>query len=144
MARNYMHCKNPGITGPMTEHKIPLAVFNWRHRYGTFKDRKNKSKLGLYPRNFNSEFWQGTKFEPDARAKDVDASDFKPILQSPRPELKDGGIQEIVRMAAGTDSDETGTAGTDEQIKKDPRGGKRKGAGRGKKGRGKRTKKKAW
>ena len=58
--------------------------------------------------------------------------------------MKDRGIQEIVRMAAGTDSDETGTAGTDEKIKKDARGGKCKGAGRGKKGRGKRTKKKAW
>ena len=55
--------------------------------------------------------------------------------------MKDRGIQEIVRMAAGTDSDETGT---DEKIKKDARGGKCKGAGRGKKGRGKRTKKKAW
>ena len=100
--------------------------------------------LGLYPRDFNPEFWQGTKFETDARAKDVDSSDFKPMPQSPHPELPEGGIREIVRAAAGTDSDETGTAGTDEQIKKDPRGGKRKGAGRGKKGCGKRTKKKTW
>ena len=110
--------------------QIPLAVFTWRYKYGTSKNRRNKADLGLYPRDFSPEFWQGTKFEPDPRSKYLDALHFKAMSQSPHPELPEGGIREIVRVA-GTDSDDTGT---DEQNIKDPRGGKRKGAGEERRG----------
>ena len=111
--------------------QIPLAVFTWRYKYGTSKNRRNKADLGLYPHDFSPEFWQGTKFEPDPRSKYLDALHFKAMSQSPHPELPEGGIREIVRVAVGTDSDETGT---DEQNIKDPRGGKRKGAGEQRRG----------
>ena len=36
------------VTGPMTINKIPLAVFNWRCRYGTFQKRRNKVRTILW------------------------------------------------------------------------------------------------
>ena len=114
----------------MTSNRIPLAVFSWPFKYGTFHDRKRRSKLGHKPSDFKPKYWGAQEFKPDCRGSPRNTSDFPDATYNGN-DSEPEGVFEVTNEDANVVSEETDGAAVEEEK---TWGSKRPGAGAKKKG----------